>query len=691
MFDFFKSFKTKQRKPNDLPPTRDPYQAQGILTPWFKEFNRSVQPAFYEILRESIPAIDGAINRITTLDGILGIECEKDGLFNELNDFLQSVRVNDLEQGLQAAYCAQSGEMYEQGAGTIMVYLTPDGRDVSHVRGLDSCGVYFNRDDKGVLQAWYRPPKKNTIGGDGSAKIQQILQGTASGAPIINLLAQNGYKLLNPQFMIHALYAPESGNPYGVSIMRSMELVTKALVTIENAQLSVWRRFGDPSFVANLQSAARLDQTQIEVRQKKMATDLAAVVDAKGRGNSADFVTVTGKDDKLSISILGAEGQILEIEAPARHCLEQMVAKIGLPSWMLGYHWSTAERLAEAQGTIVLQESRTRFALRKPGLERIFEIMLRARGRTWKRGDWQVIQELPNLSDMVAQAQADFLRAQTQLMLRDSGAPVAVEARRAQPDVASPAKAKPTDKATQSCQHKTADDMGEPWADPEPQLPLIEGNLQKALKKEWSILRDNVIAQLKPTAKTVSEFIFDADQLAQLLALANDFVQKSEPQLLAALAAVIPLAEKRAAEELAAVVAHSQQTADEIYRRATAQLKNTTARVYQQEIVGALASGVYDGMPQDSIVKMLKKIFDDKSYNYERLASTEMTMAHADAKIGSYETMELEMYDWVCSPATSCPQCTGYAASGPYKVGNSVLPGHDSHPFCGCTIAPHII
>ena len=45
----------------------------------------------------------------------------------------------------------------------------------------------------------------------------------------------------------------------------------------------------------------------------------------------------------------------------------------------------------------------------------------RSRGRTWKPGDWELTQTLPNLMDEAKRAQADFLRAQTALMLNQSG------------------------------------------------------------------------------------------------------------------------------------------------------------------------------------------------------------------------------------------------------------------------------
>lgn len=63
----------------------------------------------------------------------------------------------------------------------------------------------------------------------------------------------------------------------------------------------------------------------------------------EGRNGSVrDFVSV----GDVSIKAIGADNQILDSETPVRQILEQLVAKTGLPPFMLGLSWSSTERMS---------------------------------------------------------------------------------------------------------------------------------------------------------------------------------------------------------------------------------------------------------------------------------------------------------------------------------------------------------
>lgn len=67
------------------------------ISDWFVP--RQVNPHLYEALREAIAPIDGAINRMTTVDGILAVEGDNDALVQEITDWMDNIQVNDLECG----------------------------------------------------------------------------------------------------------------------------------------------------------------------------------------------------------------------------------------------------------------------------------------------------------------------------------------------------------------------------------------------------------------------------------------------------------------------------------------------------------------------------------------------------------------------------------------------------------------
>ena len=211
----------------------------------------------------------------------------------------------------------------------------------------------------------------------------------------------------------------------------------------------------------------------------------------------------------------------------------------GLPAWMLGMLWSTSERMADNQSEIVLQDSRTRFERRLPGLNTIVETWLRGRGLTWKPGDWKLTQELPSLRDEVKRAQARFLDAQTSLMLAGAGvtpATVPGTAPGAGGDEQPPPKMFHVDPeggitffdaamkragAPPAHRCKAANDEAEPFAEDDPALPVIEQRAIDGLQALWHTLRDDVLAILGLDGGTKTEgpiFVFDVlDMLRRLI------------------------------------------------------------------------------------------------------------------------------------------------------------------------------
>ena len=58
----------------------------------------------------------------------------------------------------------------------------------------------------------------------------------------------------------------------------------------------------------------------------------------------------------VSIKVIGADNVVLDSEVPVRQLLEQIVAKTGLPPYMLGLYWSTTERMSAQQADILTSE-----------------------------------------------------------------------------------------------------------------------------------------------------------------------------------------------------------------------------------------------------------------------------------------------------------------------------------------------
>ena len=58
----------------------------------------------------------------------------------------------------------------------------------------------------------------------------------------------------------------------------------------------------------------------------------------------------------MSIQAIGADNQILDSEVPVRQMLEQIVAKLGVPPFLLGLSWSSTERMSSQQADMLTSE-----------------------------------------------------------------------------------------------------------------------------------------------------------------------------------------------------------------------------------------------------------------------------------------------------------------------------------------------
>ena len=100
LLSFFRRKTVKQTSPSVQ---LRPNFGQGPYTKYFQNFvPRKIDPDFFEFLREAIPVIDAAINRLVSLDGHIEVKGDNENLVDEIQDWVYNVPVNDLQQGIQA-------------------------------------------------------------------------------------------------------------------------------------------------------------------------------------------------------------------------------------------------------------------------------------------------------------------------------------------------------------------------------------------------------------------------------------------------------------------------------------------------------------------------------------------------------------------------------------------------------------
>ena len=122
-------------------------------------------------------------------------------------------------------------------------------------------------------------------------------------------------------------------------------------------------------------------------------------------GSVRDFVAV----GDVGIKVIGADGPILDSQVPVRQILEQIVAKMGIPPFMLGLSWSSTERMSTQQADLLTTEITAIRRSLTPVVERICRLWLRMHGYTCR---FEVVWDDINLQDQLEEARAELYREQ---------------------------------------------------------------------------------------------------------------------------------------------------------------------------------------------------------------------------------------------------------------------------------------
>ena len=135
-----------------------------------------------------------------------------------------------------------------------------------------------------------------------------------------------------------------------------------------------------------------------------------------GRRGSVRVFVAAGD---VEIKVIGADNQTLDSEVPVRQILEQLVAKTGIPPFLLGLSWSSTERMSAQQADMMTSEITAIRRSLEPAVERICELWLRLHGYgSQVTVEWADI----NLQDEVEEAHAELYRQQAEaLELENAG------------------------------------------------------------------------------------------------------------------------------------------------------------------------------------------------------------------------------------------------------------------------------
>lgn len=333
-----------------------------------------VQNSLYRELREAVPVLDAAIYKIVRLTGGFRAECADRRVEEGLNHFLKNVSVGGNQRGIEAFISTYLEQLLTYGTAVGEIVTDSDGR-FSALYNADIDDIELRRADDGF----------STV---------VCVKNYCETVPVEY-----------PELVALSVLNPDAGKLYGTSIMKGLPFVTNILMKIYNTIGINWERVGNVRFAVTY-------KPQNDVVDRAYARDRAQQVarewsEAMQSGNQVrDFVAV----GDVSIKAIGADNQILDSEVPVRQMLEQIIAKTGIPPFMLGLNWSSTERMSSQQADVLTSELEAYRRILEPVIEKICSYWLRTNGI---QDRVEIVWNDITLQDEVELARAALYRAQS--------------------------------------------------------------------------------------------------------------------------------------------------------------------------------------------------------------------------------------------------------------------------------------
>lgn len=336
------------------------------------------QIKLYYALREAVPVIDAAVFKIVRLTGGFNIECTDLSAQREIRRFIEDVPVGGNRMGLNSFVS-------------------------SYLEQLITCGTAMGEivtDTQGTPRALFNSP------------LDDITLKRSRNGVDIDIFTGSGTELQRvprPEMCLLSVLDPDPGALTGNSMLKGLPFVSSVLLKIFESIGANWERVGNLRFAVtyNPKNDA-LDRAYAKDRALQVAKEWGEAM--QSGGEIRDFVAV----GDVQIKVIGADNQILDSEVPVRQLLEQIVAKTGLPPFMLGLSWSSTERMSSQQADALTSELEAYRRILTPVIRKICTAFLRSKGYIC---DPQVVWDDITLQDEVEESKAALYRAQAQKIL----------------------------------------------------------------------------------------------------------------------------------------------------------------------------------------------------------------------------------------------------------------------------------
>lgn len=327
----------------------------------------------YAQVRQAVPIIDAAVNKIIRLTDGFRFETGDEMLDIRMNDYFDSINVGGNQRGISAFISNYLSQLLTFGTAVGEVVLSNNG--IYALYNSDLADLELKRAANGIDVEFYNYNEK----------------------------------IPNPSLVLYSVLNPKPGDLCGTSILEGLPFISDILMKIYHTVGENWEHAGNVRYAVICKPSADADGTDAQSRANTIAQAWKDAMDSK---SVKDFVAV----GDVSVQVIGADNVCLNSEIPVRQMLEQIVAKLGLPPFMLGINWSSTERMSTQQADILTTELKAYRRVLTPVISKIGNMYLALAGENCRA---EVVWEDITLQDECDGAKAKLYNAQAEKIERE--------------------------------------------------------------------------------------------------------------------------------------------------------------------------------------------------------------------------------------------------------------------------------
>lgn len=296
----------------------------------------------YDRLRYAVPLIDAAITKIVRLTGGFSI-ISPDARFQEsLDRFCAEVPVGLHSRSISC--------FADQFLDSLLTYGSAVGE------------IVLDEGEKTIAGLWNGDSSKVSV--------------TAGSTPFDRRYAVkcNDGSLKHIKHPERIVYGSLTG---GHSILRGLPALSGVLLRIYQCIGQNFDRAGNVRYAVTYKPKDGTGEfADAKEKAVQIAREWADGMNSAHYGRVKDFVAVGDVD----IKVIGAENQLFDTEIPVRQLIEQIIAKLSIPPFLLGLTWSSTERMSSQQADILTSELEYYRRILTPVLCEIGNAFLRVNG-----------------------------------------------------------------------------------------------------------------------------------------------------------------------------------------------------------------------------------------------------------------------------------------------------------------------